>query len=418
MPVTSTAAVSATETACRLCGKVGLHPILSLGNALLANALLAEEQLNQPEPTWPLEFAWCPECSLAQITQSAPVEVLPRESAFFASFSEAFVRSAKEIATDLTAALRLGANSLAVEIGSNDGYLLQWYQQAGVPVLGIESALNIARMAEVQKGIPTVNDRFTRDLARQLAKRGQRADVLHANNVLTNTADLNGFIAGCKEVLKPDGVFVAEVPYLKDIIDSCDCDMIYHEHLCYFSLTALDRLFRRGGLMVCEVEKLSVRGGSLRLYARHLSNNRPAMSVVRMLAQEDEWVFRESFYRQFGDRVNGLRADLISLLEKLKAQHKRIAVYGASAKSSTLLNYFGIGSQLVDYAVDRSTIKQGHFTPGSHLKVYAPDQLLRDQPDYCLLMNCDAADEVLAQQQRYRDAGGKFIIPLPNVRVA
>lgn len=418
MPVTLTASVSATEAACRLCGKVGLHPILSLGNALVVNALIAEEQLNQPETAWPLELVWCPECSLAQITQSAPSDVMQRESAFFASFSEAVVRSAKEIATDLTAALRLGANSLAIEIGSNDGYLLQWYKQAGVPVLGIESAQNIARMAEVQKGIPTITDNFTRDLARQMSKRGQRADVLHVNNVLTNAADLNGFIAGCKEVLQSDGVFIAEVPYLKDIVDGCDFDMIYHEHLCYFSLTALDRLFRRGGLMICEVEKLPIRGGSLRLYARHLSNHRPAMSVVRMLAQEDEWVFRESFYRHFGDRANGLRADLVGLLQKLKAQNKRVAVYGASAKSSMLLNYFGIGSQLVEYAVDRSTIKQGHFTPGSHLKVYAPDQLWRDQPDYCLLMNCDAAEEVLAQQQRYRDAGGKFIIPLPNVRVA
>lgn len=411
-------AVSSGESVCRLCGNSGLNLILSLGQTPLSSTLLTEAQVANPEPQWPLDLVWCPECSLTQIAHTVSVDVASREYGYFASFSDSLVQSAKEIANDLTQALQLSAKSLVIEVGSNDGYLLQWYKQAGIPVLGIEVAQNIARMAQVQKGIPTRNELFTRDVAKQLKKQGQQADVVHANNVLTNATDLNAFVGGLKDVLKPDGVLVVEVPYLKDMIDGCDIDTIYHEHVNYFSLTALDRLFRRCGLMVCEVERLPLLGGSIRIYARHLSNIRPAMSVVRMLAQEDEWAYRQSFYRNFGDRVECLRMDLVGLLKKLKSQSKRIAAYGVTAKSSTLLNYLGIGADLVDYAVDQSKIKQGRFTPGSHLKIYDPDQLLRDQPDYCLLLNWDAADEVIAQQQRYREAGGKFIIPLPNVRVA
>lgn len=403
---------------CRSCGKVGLNNILSLGQMPLANTLLTEAQLSQPEPTWPLDLEWCPDCSLVQIAASIPPEKMFRDHAYFSSLSESLVRQAKEIAHDLTSGLQLNSKSLVIEVASNDGYLLQWYKQAGIPVLGIEPARNIARMAEVQKGIPTITEFFNRDLAQQLAKKGQKADVIHANNVLTNVPDLNGFVAGFREILKPDGVLVAEVPYLKDLIDNVEFDTIYHEHVCYFSLTALDRLFRRQGLMIAEVERLPAHGGSIRIYARPLSNMRPAMSVVRMLAQEDEWAYRESYYRQFGHRVDGLREDLVALLKRLKSQNKRIAVYGATTQGSLLLNYLGVGPDVLEYAVDRSTITQGRFTPGMHLKVHDPDQLVRDKPDYCLLLNWNAADEVLAQQRQYREQGGKFIIPIPTLRVA
>lgn len=403
---------------CRSCGKVGLNQVLSLGRAPLANGLLSEAQLQKPEPTWPLELVWCPECSLVQITETAPSDLVSRDVNFFASFSDTLVRNAQEVAVDLTSVLRLNSQSLVIEVGSNDGYLLQWYKQAGVPVLGIEPAQNIARMAEVQKGIPTISEPFNCSLARRLKKQKGAADIVHANNVLARLSDINDAVAGLKELIKPDGVVIAEVPYVKELIDQIEFDTIYHGHLCYFSLTALDRLFRRHGLMICEVEKLAIHGGSLRVYARHLTNLRPAMSVVRMLAKEDDWVYRDSYYRDFGYRVEHVRLDLVTLLKKLKSQHKRIAVYGASAKGSALLNYFGVGPELLDYVVDRSTLKQGHFTPGTHLKIFDPEQLLRDKPDYCLLLNWNAADEVLAQQQKYRDQGGKFIIPIPRVRVA
>ena len=354
-----------------------------------------------------------------QITETVPPDTLFREYAYFSSFSDTMVRHAKEIAHSLTGTLKLNAQSLVVEVASNDGYLLQWYKQAGVPVLGIEPARNIAKMAEVQKGIPTICEFFGRDLAKQLVRKGQLADVIHANNVLAHVPDLNGVIAGFKTLLKPDGVVVVEAPYLKDLIDHVEFDTIYHEHLCYFSLTSLDRLFRRHGLQIVDVEHLPIHGGSLRVFAQHFEAAiRPSISVQRMLTQEDEWAYRESFYRDFGLRVDDLRTNLVTLLKRLKSENKRIAVYGASAKGSTLLNYFGIGAELLDYVVDRSTIKQGRFTPGTHLKIHDPERLLEDKPDYCLLLTWNFAEEILAQQKAYRAQGGKFIIPIPNVRVA
>ncbi len=483
-----------------------------MGKTPLANALLTEEQLDQPEPRWPLELAWCPDCSLVQITETVPPETLFREYAYFSSFSDTMVQHARGIAERLTDAEELSAESLVVEIASNDGYLLQWYKQSGIPVLGIEPARNIARVAEAEKGIPTISEFFGRDLSVQLAERGQQADVIHANNVLAHVPDLNGVVAGFATLLKPTGIVVVETPYLKDLIDHVEFDTIYHEHLCYFSLTALDRLFRRHGLEIIDVERLPIHGGSLRIFARHhhacdfglkghnksaqgnalgverpkqksperakqadeivppfqgfdlpgpvdpgrcpglvcfgpsgqstnvvggfnpnsnehnqrgaVANRHvqvpfsPSDNVRELLAEEATWACRSESYRDFGQRVEQLRRDLTDLIGSLKSNNQRIAVYGASAKGSTLLNYFGIGADLLDYVVDRSTVKQGRYTPGTRLKIHDPDKLSSDQPDYCLLLTWNFADEILAQQKKYRDQGGKFIIPIPNVRVA
>ncbi len=392
--------------------------ILSLGETPLANALLTEEQLDQPEPRWPLELAWCPDCSLVQITETVPPETLFREYAYLSSFSDTMVQHARRIAEQMTDAEELSADSLVVEIASNDGYLLQWYKQRGVPVLGIEPARNIARVAEVEKGIPTISEFFGRDLSAQLAESGQQADVIHANNVLAHVPDLNGVVAGFATLLKPTGVVVVEAPYLKDLIDHVEFDTIYHEHLCYFSLTALDRLFRRHGLEIVDVERVPIHGGSLRIFARHHDARGVGASVRKLLAEEATWACRSESYRDFGQRVEQLRRELTDLIGSLKSDNKRIAVYGASAKGSTLLNYFGIGVDSLDYVVDRSTIKQGRYTPGTRLKIHDPDKLSSDQPDYCLLLTWNFVDEILAQQKKYRDQGGKFIIPIPNVRVA
>ncbi len=392
--------------------------ILSLGETPLANALLTEEQLSDPEPCWPLELAWCSDCTLAQITETVPPETLFREYAYFSSFSDTMVQHARHIAERLTDAEELSSNSLVVEIASNDGYLLQWYKQRGIPVLGIEPARNIACVAEAEKGVPTISEFFGHDLASQMAKRGQSADVIHANNVLAHVPDLNGVVAGFATLLKPNGVAVVEAPYLKDLIDHVEFDTIYHEHLCYFSLTALDRLFQRHGLEIVDVERLPIHGGSLRIFARHSGFRSVGSAVRELLAEEATWVFDAESYRNFGQRVEQVRCELTDLISSLKADNKRIAVYGASAKGSTLLNYFGIGADSLDYVVDRSTVKQGRFTPGTHLKIYDPEKLSADQPDYCLLLTWNFADEILVQQQTYRDRGGQFIIPIPNVRVA
>jgi len=395
-----------------------VKPVLSLGETPLANRLLTDEQLTQPEPTWPLELAWCPDCSLVQITETVPPETLFRDYAYFSSFSDTMVAHAKALAGRLTSERQLRPDSLVVEVASNDGYLLQWYRQSGIPVLGIEPAQNIARVARQERDIATISEFFGKELATQLAQEGRRADIVHANNVLAHVAELNGVVAGLRTLLKPDGVAVVECPYLKDLIDNVEFDTIYHEHLCYFSLTALTRLFQSHGLEIVHVERLSIHGGSLRIHATPLGVEAVRDSVTSLLAEEACWVDDEAFYAGFGKRVEELRRELTDLLDRLKSENKRVAVYGASAKGSTLLNCFGIGKDRIEYVVDRSTIKQGHYTPGTHLKIYDPELLAEDRPDYCLLLTWNFADEILQQQQKFRDHGGQFIIPIPEVRVA
>lgn len=409
--------VSTTATCCRGCGQGRLKPILSLGSTPLANALLAEADLGKPEDVWPLDLVRCEDCSLVQITETVPPESLFSEYAYFSSFSDTMVAHARQIATRLIDERELDENSLAIEVASNDGYLLQWYHRAGVPVLGIEPAKNIAAVAIRDRGVDTISEFFGREIATQLAAAGRRADVIHANNVLAHVADLNGVVAGFAMLLKEDGRVVVEAPYLGELIDHVEFDTIYHEHLCYFSLTALAQLFHKHGLEIVDVERLAIHGGSLRIFAAHAGTAEINASVRDLLAHESGWVFNEDHHAQFAARVETLRESLVNCLTNLKSQGKRIAVYGASAKGSTLLNYFGIGSELIDYVVDRSTVKQGRYTPGTQLAIHAPEQLVIDQPDYCLLLTWNFADEIMQQQQTYRDRGGKFIVPIPDVRI-
>ncbi|MDG2208248.1 MAG: class I SAM-dependent methyltransferase [Pirellulales bacterium] len=402
-------------SACRSCAKSGLREILSLGDTPLANALLTEDQLGAPEPTFPLELVFCPDCSLVQITEVVPPEILFRDYAYFSSFSQTMLDHAALCAKKIKRMQGLDSSSLVVELASNDGYLLKNYKNANIPVLGIEPAENIARVAQDQD-IRTICDFFGERLAEKLVAQNLNADVIHANNVLAHVADLNGFVSGVEKLLKSTGIAVIEVPYLRDLIDQTEFDTIYHEHLCYFSLTALDALFRRHKLTIVDVERSSIHGGSLRIYAAKSGD--PSRSVRDLLDEEKGWVKRLEYYQAFGERVDSLRTHLTKLLQNLKAEDKRIAVYGASAKGSTLLNYFDLGDDLLDFVVDRSTVKQGRYTPGTHLQICDPEKLVTDRPDYVLLLTWNFSEEILQQQSEYRRRGGRFIIPIPEVRVA
>jgi SAM-dependent methyltransferase len=405
-------------TACRVSGSTNLVPVLSLGETPLANSLRTRAELDLPEPRFPLELVFCPESALLQLSSSVPPEALFSDYVYFSSFSDGMLRSASALVERVTRESRLDGSNLVVEIASNDGYLLQYYTQRGIPVLGIEPAANIAIVAG-QRGIPTRCEFFGLDAARRLVLEGIRADVVHANNVLAHVPDLNGFAAGLRLLLANDGIALIEVPYVKDMLDKGEFDTIYHEHLFYFSLTALARLFERHGLIVADVERLPIHGGSLRVSLAHASSRgSSSAAVASLLAEEAGWgVTTPAIYLAFAERVERIRRELRSLLARLKQEGRRIAAYGAAAKGSTLLNYCGIGHETLDYVVDRSTVKQGRYMPGARLLIQPPDRLLADPPDHVLLLAWNFAEEIMEQQAAYRRRGGRFILPVPAPHV-
>lgn len=402
---------------CRSCAKDGLHTFLSLGKTPLADALLTTEQLDQPEPRFPLDVAFCEECALVQITEEVPPEMLFVDNyLYFSSFSDDLLDHAKAHAEALIARYDLGPESLVVEIASNDGYLLRNFVERGIPVLGIDPAPEQAVAAE-KVGVPTITEFFGVELAERLVAEGRHANVIIANNVMAHVPDLNGFVAGMATLLADDGVITVENPSVDELVQRCAFDTVYHEHHCYFSCTSVDALARRHGLSLNRVDSFpDLHGGTKRWTLGKGSDPHP--SVAEFLgAEHDAGVHEFGYYEGFAIRVEQLKTDLLALLEGLRSSGARIAAYGAAAKGATLLNYAGIDDQLIDFVVDRNVHKQGLYMPGCHLPIRPTDALLEEQPDYLLLLAWNFADEIRRQQGDYHDRGGRFIVPVPTPEV-
>lgn len=407
---------AAVRPACRACDHP-TDPFLAFGDLPLANGLVFPGMPLDAEARFPLTLTLCAACGLVQLAESTDPEMLFRHYVYQTSTSAAFVSHARELVLRIIGERRLGPGNRVIEIASNDGYLLQHYRAAGIPVLGIEPAVNIAELAR-RRGVETICEFFSREVADGLCRDGRRADVVHAHNVLAHVPDLHGFVGGIAAILQPGGVAVIEVPYLLDLIDNLEFDTVYHEHLCYFSLAPLLPLFARHGLQIAGVERIAVHGGSLRVFARHAGERAPDVSVDTMLTHERSWGGSDAAtYRRFAAAVTAFRPAFREFLGSLRAGGKSIAAYGAAAKGATLLNYCGVGRETIDFVVDRSPLKQGLTMPGSRLPILPAEELLVRQPDFTVLLAWNFADEILAQQAEYQRRGGRFVLPLPQPRI-
>ncbi len=400
-------------TGCRSCGAEDLEPVLALGDMPLSDRLVDPAEDASAEPRIPLTLVFCPECTLVQIEETVRPEVLFGEDyPYFSSYSDTLLDHSRRNVQALIERYQLASEDLVVELASNDGYLLQFFAEAGIEVLGIDPAPGPAAVA-LENGVPTLVEFFGPEVAERLASEGVEADVLIGKNVLAHVPDQNAFVAAMANLLAPTGSIVMEVPYVRDLIEHTEFDTIYHEHHCYFSVRSLETLFARHGLYLNRVEHHPIHGGSLRFFASADPARQPSVDEY-LAAEAIAGMDTIGYYQDFADRVDGVRIALNDLIDDLRRGGATVAAYGAAAKGAILLNYAGLDGEQIDYVVDRNPHKQGKLMPGVRLPIYDPSKIDEDPPDYLLILPWNFKDEIMEQQGDFAAGGGRFIIPIPE----
>jgi|SRR5438876_1618832 len=418
-PEQSATATPPAKARCRFCGAPLIHTFVDLGMSPLCESYLSPEQLNQMEPFYPLHVWVCDQCFLVQLESYVSAEHIFAEYAYFSSYSDSWLKHSSDYVDMITKRLGLGRQSLAVELASNDGYLLQYFVNKGIPALGVEPAANVAKVA-VEKGVPTLVKFFGCQTAREIAADGKRADLMIGNNVLAQVPDLNDFVGGITIVLKPGGVATLEFPHLMRLMEENQYDTIYHEHFSYFSLMSVEEIFAAHGLVLFDVDEIPTHGGSIRIYLRHAEDSSKPVSpaVVNLRNRElGAGLNRMETYAAFAKQVIESKRALLELLIRLRREGKRVAGYGAPGKGNTLLNYCGIRTDFLEFTVDRNSYKQGRFLPGTHIPIHPVEHIRQRRPDYILILPWNLRDEIVAQLAYARDWGARFIVPIPTARV-
>lgn len=405
---------------CRYCNMLLTDVFIDLGNAPPSNSFLDREQLNCPETFYPLKVFVCRECFLVQVDEYKTSEsIFGNEYVYFSSYSRSWLQHASNYVDKMMEQFHLNEKSLVVEVASNDGYLLQYFQKKKVPVLGIEPAAGTAKVA-LSRGIKTMVDFFGADIARKLSEKGIHADLLLGNNVLAHVPDIRDFVSGMKILLEKDGIITMEFPHLMQLVEKNQFDTIYHEHFSYLSFYTVKSIFGSFGLDIFDVEELATHGGSLRIYAKHKDNLSKTVSarVSELLAKEESRGMNTlGFYQNFQKAVLKVKIDFVSFLLRQKAEGRKVVGYGAAAKGNTLLNYCGIKNDLIDYVVDANPHKQNKFLPASHIPVENEERLKTDKPDFVVIFPWNLRDEIVSQLSYIRGWGGKFVIPIPNLEI-
>jgi SAM-dependent methyltransferase len=410
----------AVDKPCRFCGAGLRQTFVDLGMSPLCETYPSAEELNRGETYYPLHVYVCEECWLVQLEEYESAENIFSDYAYFSSFSDSWLKHADKYCQQMIARFGLNNRSLAVEVASNDGYLLQYFVQRSVPVLGIEPAANVAKVA-VEKGVPTLVEFFGTRLARKLVAEGPCADLVLGNNVLAQVPDPNDFVEGLRTLLKPNGVLTLEFPHLLRLIEQNEFDTIYHEHFSYFSLLTTVRILEAHGLRLFDVEELQSHGGSLRVYACRAASmvHTTGPRVGKVLADErNAGQDATAGYQGFAQQVKRTKQDLVEFLLAAAREGKSVAGYGAPGKSATLLHYCGIGKDLIEYTVDRSPYKQGRFLPGNHIPIFHPDRIRETRPDYVVILPWNLKDEIIGQLQFIREWGGRFVVPIPKLTIS